>query len=98
MISWKQGKPLSSRPFIIDVFPVPGAPVITIFLFSKNNNFNIQSKEIGARKKNSRRCSIFVKTKGMDEDKSEEFYGRLREQLFEDTKWPSNYLYKFIAL
>ena len=33
----------------------------------------------------------------MDEDKSEEFYGRLREQLFEDTKWPSNYLYKFIV-
>ena len=33
----------------------------------------------------------------MDQDKSEEFYGRLREQLAKSSKWPSNYLYKFIV-
>ncbi|PKA99980.1 hypothetical protein B0O79_3704 [Flavobacteriaceae bacterium MAR_2009_75] len=34
----------------------------------------------------------------MDQKNSEEFYTRLREQLAESTKWPSNYLYKFIVL
>ncbi|MEM1336628.1 MAG: DUF493 family protein [Bacteroidota bacterium] len=33
----------------------------------------------------------------MKESESEEFYQRLREQLWEDTTWPSNYLYKFIV-
>lgn len=33
----------------------------------------------------------------MEKSHSEEFYGRLREQLLENTKWPSNYLYKFIV-
>lgn len=33
----------------------------------------------------------------MDKDKSEEFYARLKEQLYENTSWPSNYLYKFIV-
>ena len=33
----------------------------------------------------------------MNQDKSEEFYGRLKEQLSVTTKWPSNYLYKFIV-
>lgn len=33
----------------------------------------------------------------MDKKNSEEFYGRLREQLQESTVWPSNYLYKFIV-
>ena len=33
----------------------------------------------------------------MEKKDSEEFYGRLREQLWENTKWPSNYLYKFIV-
>ncbi|MEQ8218791.1 MAG: DUF493 family protein [Arenibacter sp.] len=33
----------------------------------------------------------------MDQDKSEEFYGRLRDQLAESSTWPSNYLYKFIV-
>ncbi len=33
----------------------------------------------------------------MKESDSEEFYERLREQLWEDTTWPSNYLYKFIV-
>lgn len=33
----------------------------------------------------------------MEEKKSEDFYKRLKEQLFESTKWPSNYLYKFIV-
>lgn len=28
---------------------------------------------------------------------SEEFYKRLRNQLWEQTKWPSTYLYKFIV-
>lgn len=34
----------------------------------------------------------------MDQKKSEEFYTRLREQLAETTRWPSDYLYKFIVL
>ncbi|SHJ70735.1 DUF493 family protein [Pseudozobellia thermophila] len=34
----------------------------------------------------------------MDQKKSEAFYIRLREQLQETTKWPSDYLYKFIVL
>ncbi|MEX0314782.1 MAG: DUF493 family protein [Allomuricauda sp.] len=33
----------------------------------------------------------------MEKEKSEEFYARLREQLLENTTWPSNYLYKFIV-
>lgn len=33
----------------------------------------------------------------MEEEKSEDFYKRLREQLLENSKWPSNYLYKFIV-
>lgn len=33
----------------------------------------------------------------MEEKKSEEFYSRLKEQLLENGKWPSNYLYKFIV-
>jgi len=33
----------------------------------------------------------------MEEQKSEEFYARLKEQLLETAKWPSNYLYKFIV-
>ncbi len=33
----------------------------------------------------------------MDTDKSEEFYGRLREELLINTSWPSDYLYKFIV-
>ncbi len=33
----------------------------------------------------------------MDNDKSVAFYKRLKEQLDETSKWPSNYLYKFIV-
>lgn len=33
----------------------------------------------------------------MEKEKSDEFYGRLKEQLLENSKWPSNYLYKFIV-
>ena len=33
----------------------------------------------------------------MNQDKSEEFYSRLKEKLAETSKWPSNYLYKFIV-
>ncbi len=33
----------------------------------------------------------------MDKDDTEAFYARLREQLQENTSWPSNYLYKFIV-
>lgn len=33
----------------------------------------------------------------MESKDSEEFYDRLREQLWENTTWPSNYLYKFIV-
>ncbi len=33
----------------------------------------------------------------MDQNKSDEFYSRLKEQLLDDTSWPSNYLYKFIV-
>ncbi len=33
----------------------------------------------------------------MEKNNSEEFYNRLREQLWENTKWPANYLYKFIV-
>ena len=33
----------------------------------------------------------------MEKKDSEEFYGRLKEQLLENTNWPSNYLYKFIV-
>ena len=32
----------------------------------------------------------------MGKENSEEFYGRLREELQKSTSWPSNYLYKFI--
>ncbi|SHJ65282.1 hypothetical protein SAMN04487911_12918 [Arenibacter nanhaiticus] len=33
----------------------------------------------------------------MDQEKSDEFYIRLKEQLSQGTKWPSDYLYKFIV-
>nr|WP_299067537.1 DUF493 family protein [uncultured Allomuricauda sp.] len=33
----------------------------------------------------------------MEKEKSDEFYARLKEQLLENTSWPSNYLYKFIV-
>ena len=34
----------------------------------------------------------------MEQDaKSKEFYARLKQQLQEDTNWPSEYLYKFIV-
>ncbi len=33
----------------------------------------------------------------MEKEKPEEFYARLKEQLLENTSWPSKYLYKFIV-
>jgi len=33
----------------------------------------------------------------MNQKESEDFYTRLKEQLLETSKWPSNYLYKFIV-
>ncbi|OQD43035.1 DUF493 family protein [Croceivirga radicis] len=33
----------------------------------------------------------------MEEKNSEAFYTRLKEQLWENTSWPSKYLYKFIV-
>lgn len=33
----------------------------------------------------------------MEENKSEDFYSRLKEQLLENSQWPSDYLYKFIV-
>lgn len=33
----------------------------------------------------------------MEKNNSDEFYARLKEQLWENTKWPSTYLYKFIV-
>ncbi|TMU56249.1 DUF493 family protein [Flagellimonas algicola] len=33
----------------------------------------------------------------MEKEKSDEFYARLREQLLENSSWPSKYLYKFIV-
>ncbi len=33
----------------------------------------------------------------MDAEKSQEFYDRLKEQLLENSSWPSKYLYKFIV-
>ena len=33
----------------------------------------------------------------MDKDNTDEFYARLKDQLLENTTWPSNYLYKFIV-
>ncbi|MBO0323432.1 DUF493 family protein [Muricauda sp. CAU 1633] len=33
----------------------------------------------------------------MAKENTDEFYERLREQLLENTNWPSNYLYKFIV-
>lgn len=33
----------------------------------------------------------------MSAENPEAFYGRLKAQLEESTKWPSNYLYKFIV-
>jgi hypothetical protein len=33
----------------------------------------------------------------MDTDKSDEFYGRLKEELLNASSWPSDYLYKFIV-
>ena len=33
----------------------------------------------------------------MDQNKSDEFYSRLKEQLLDNTTWPSSYLYKFIV-
>ena len=38
-------------------------------------------------------CKNFL----MDSEKSEEFYGRLREELLNNSSWPSDYLYKFIV-
>jgi len=34
----------------------------------------------------------------MDAEKSEEFYKKLIKQLYDTSKWPSTYLYKFIVL
>lgn len=33
----------------------------------------------------------------MEKENTDEFYARLKEQLLENTNWPSNYLYKFIV-
>lgn len=33
----------------------------------------------------------------MEKENMDEFYARLKEQLLENTSWPSNYLYKFIV-
>jgi len=33
----------------------------------------------------------------MEQDSADAFYARLKDQLLEDTTWPSNYLYKFIV-
>jgi putative lipoic acid-binding regulatory protein len=33
----------------------------------------------------------------MEENKSEDFYARLKDQLLENTNWPADYLYKFIV-
>ena len=33
----------------------------------------------------------------MDNEKSKEFYGRLREELLNNNSWPADYLYKFIV-
>ncbi len=33
----------------------------------------------------------------METDKSEEFYGRLKDELLKNSRWPSDYLYKFIV-
>jgi len=33
----------------------------------------------------------------MEKKNPDEFYNRLKEQLWENSKWPSNYLYKFIV-
>ena len=33
----------------------------------------------------------------MDQNKSDEFYSRLKGQLLDNTTWPSSYLYKFIV-
>lgn len=33
----------------------------------------------------------------MEKENTDEFYARLKEQLLENTRWPSNYLYKFIV-
>lgn len=33
----------------------------------------------------------------MDANKSEEFYNKLKVQLLDTSKWPSDYLYKFIV-
>ncbi len=38
------------------------------------------------------------KEKKMDVEKSEEFYKKLVEQLYDTSSWPSTYLYKFIVL
>ncbi|MCW5515536.1 DUF493 domain-containing protein [Muriicola sp. Z0-33] len=32
----------------------------------------------------------------MENKKSEEFYKRLKDELYQNTPWPSDYLYKFI--
>lgn len=32
----------------------------------------------------------------MDSENAEEFYDRLKEELLQNTSWPSDYLYKFI--
>lgn len=33
----------------------------------------------------------------MEKENTDEFYERLKEQLLENTNWPSTYLYKFIV-
>ena len=33
----------------------------------------------------------------MEKENTDEFYARLKEQLLENTSWPSTYLYKFIV-
>ena len=41
-------------------------------------------------------ANIFQHKKMEQQQKTDEFYKRLREQLEGDTTWPSEYLYKFI--
>ena len=45
----------------------------------------------------NRVLAIIFEEKSMANTNSDEFYERLREQLLENTQWPSNYLYKFIV-
>ena len=85
----------------MDVFPVPGPPVITILFVFKFGKILAVKIVIKKGNKKYTKCIFANPKKGKfmsNSANAEEFYKKLRVQLEETNTWPSEYLYKFIVI